>query len=95
MAYRHEDFFFAMDTYREYKYLNELWQVWEWVIFGAEFSVYPTEVWIKLTIKWPQKPDFFVDLSWLLAKLVETGFIATYAWAMKLSEVMVKITLKL
>jgi len=29
MAYRHEDFFFAMDTYREYKYLNELWQVWE------------------------------------------------------------------
>jgi glucose-1-phosphate cytidylyltransferase len=25
MAYRHEGFFFAMDTYREYKYLNELW----------------------------------------------------------------------
>jgi glucose-1-phosphate cytidylyltransferase len=24
MAYRQEDFFFAMDTYREYKYLNEL-----------------------------------------------------------------------
>jgi glucose-1-phosphate cytidylyltransferase len=25
MAYRHTGFFFAMDTYREYKYLNELW----------------------------------------------------------------------
>ena len=25
MAYRHSGFFFAMDTYREYKYLNELW----------------------------------------------------------------------
>ncbi|HBK99834.1 MAG TPA: glucose-1-phosphate cytidylyltransferase [Microcoleaceae bacterium UBA10368] len=36
MAYRHEGFFYAMDTYREYKYLNELWdrgeapwKVWE------------------------------------------------------------------
>lgn len=25
MAFRHEGFFFAMDTYREYQYLNELW----------------------------------------------------------------------
>jgi len=25
MAYRHKGFFFAMDTYREYLYLNELW----------------------------------------------------------------------
>jgi glucose-1-phosphate cytidylyltransferase len=25
VAYRHEGFFYAMDTYREYKYLNELW----------------------------------------------------------------------
>ena len=25
MAYRHEGFFFAMDTYREYQHLNELW----------------------------------------------------------------------
>ena len=25
MAYQHEGFFFAMDTYREYKYLNDLW----------------------------------------------------------------------
>lgn len=24
-AYRHDGFFFAMDTYREYKHLNELW----------------------------------------------------------------------
>ncbi|SRR6266498_169602 len=24
-AYRHEGFFFAMDTYREYKHLNDLW----------------------------------------------------------------------
>jgi len=36
MAYRHNGFFFAMDTYREYKYLNEIWasgqapwKVWE------------------------------------------------------------------
>lgn len=36
MAYRHSGFFFAMDTYREYKYLNDLWdsgkapwKVWE------------------------------------------------------------------
>jgi glucose-1-phosphate cytidylyltransferase len=36
MAYRHEGFFYAMDTYREYQYLNELWntgaspwKVWE------------------------------------------------------------------
>jgi len=26
MAYRHDGFFFAMDTYREYLHLNELWQ---------------------------------------------------------------------
>jgi glucose-1-phosphate cytidylyltransferase len=26
MAYRHEGFFYAMDTYREYKVLNELWE---------------------------------------------------------------------
>lgn len=25
VAYRHTGFFFAMDTYREYKYLNEVW----------------------------------------------------------------------
>jgi glucose-1-phosphate cytidylyltransferase len=25
VAYPHRGFFFAMDTYREYKYLNELW----------------------------------------------------------------------
>jgi glucose-1-phosphate cytidylyltransferase len=25
MAFRHDGFFFAMDTYREYAYLNELW----------------------------------------------------------------------
>jgi glucose-1-phosphate cytidylyltransferase len=25
MAYRHNGFFFAMDTFREYQYLNELW----------------------------------------------------------------------
>ena len=36
MAYRHEGFFYAMDTYREYLYLNDLWdggaapwKVWE------------------------------------------------------------------
>jgi glucose-1-phosphate cytidylyltransferase len=25
LAYQHSGFFFAMDTYREYLYLNELW----------------------------------------------------------------------
>jgi glucose-1-phosphate cytidylyltransferase len=25
MAYRHDGFFYAMDTYREYQYLNDLW----------------------------------------------------------------------
>ena len=36
MAYRHDGFFHAMDTYREYKILNDLWasgkapwKVWE------------------------------------------------------------------
>jgi glucose-1-phosphate cytidylyltransferase len=36
MAYRHEGFFYAMDTYREYQHLNDLWnrnaapwKVWE------------------------------------------------------------------
>ena len=36
MAYRHEGFFYAMDTYREFQYLNDLWnsgqapwKVWE------------------------------------------------------------------
>jgi glucose-1-phosphate cytidylyltransferase len=36
MAYRHEGFFFAMDTYREYLYLNELWQSGKapWKVWG-------------------------------------------------------------
>ena len=25
MAFRHDGFFYAMDTYREYAYLNDLW----------------------------------------------------------------------
>jgi glucose-1-phosphate cytidylyltransferase len=35
MAYRHDGFFFAMDTYREYLYLNELWAKGEapWAIW--------------------------------------------------------------
>ena len=35
MAYRHEGFFYAMDTYREYLYLNELWQSGEapWAVW--------------------------------------------------------------
>jgi glucose-1-phosphate cytidylyltransferase len=36
MAYRHEGFFFAMDTYREYQALNELWDSGEapWKVWG-------------------------------------------------------------
>jgi glucose-1-phosphate cytidylyltransferase len=36
MAYRHEGFFFAMDTYRECKHLNELWDLGEapWAVWG-------------------------------------------------------------
>jgi glucose-1-phosphate cytidylyltransferase len=26
MAYRHDGFFYAMDTFREYEHLNELWR---------------------------------------------------------------------
>ena len=36
MAYRHDGFFYAMDTYREYQQLNEMWascaapwKIWE------------------------------------------------------------------
>jgi glucose-1-phosphate cytidylyltransferase len=29
MAYRHDGFFYAMDTFREYQHLNELWKVGE------------------------------------------------------------------
>ena len=36
MAYRHEGFFFAMDTYREYLYLNDLWKSGE-----APWKVWP------------------------------------------------------
>jgi glucose-1-phosphate cytidylyltransferase len=25
MAYRHDGFFYAMDTYRDYQHLNDLW----------------------------------------------------------------------
>lgn len=34
VAYRHDGFFFAMDTYREYLYLNELWNSGQapWVV---------------------------------------------------------------
>jgi glucose-1-phosphate cytidylyltransferase len=36
MAYRHEGFFYAMDTYREYQHLNELWNrgAAPWRIWG-------------------------------------------------------------
>ena len=36
MVYRHDGFFFAMDTYREYKLLNELWDRGEapWRVWG-------------------------------------------------------------
>jgi glucose-1-phosphate cytidylyltransferase len=36
VAYRHEGFFYAMDTYREYKVLNELWERGEtpWQVWG-------------------------------------------------------------
>jgi len=26
MSYRHEGFFYAMDTFREYQFLNDLWK---------------------------------------------------------------------
>lgn len=34
MAYRHDGFFYAMDTYREYQHLNELWSR------GAQWKVW-------------------------------------------------------
>jgi glucose-1-phosphate cytidylyltransferase len=36
MAYQHDGFFFAMDTYREYLYLNSLWDSGE-----APWRVWP------------------------------------------------------
>ncbi len=38
MAYRHEGFFFSMDTYREYKLLNELWDSGKapWHVWGKK-----------------------------------------------------------
>lgn len=36
VAYRHEGFFFAMDTYREFKYLNDLWDAGQ-----APWKVWP------------------------------------------------------
>ncbi|MCA1567959.1 MAG: glucose-1-phosphate cytidylyltransferase [Acidobacteria bacterium] len=40
MAYRHEGFFFAMDTYREYLHLNELWNTGQapWKVWAANGS---------------------------------------------------------
>lgn len=37
MAYRHDGFFYAMDTYREYQILNDLWKSGNapWKIWGA------------------------------------------------------------
>jgi len=37
VAYRHEGFFFAMDTYREYLYLNDLWAKRQapWAVWDA------------------------------------------------------------
>lgn len=37
VAYKHEGFFYAMDTYREYQYLNELWKT----------GTAPWKVWAK------------------------------------------------
>lgn len=36
VAYRHDGFFFAMDTYREFKYLNDLWDAGQapWKVWG-------------------------------------------------------------
>ena len=38
MAYRHQGFWYAMDTYREYKYLNDLWSMGNppWKVWKAE-----------------------------------------------------------
>jgi glucose-1-phosphate cytidylyltransferase len=36
VAYQHEGFFFAMDTFREFQYLNELWDTGRspWKVWG-------------------------------------------------------------
>jgi glucose-1-phosphate cytidylyltransferase len=43
MVYRHEGFFFAMDTYREYQMLNELWRRGQapWKVWGPTVRVDP------------------------------------------------------
>ena len=42
-AYRHPGFFFAMDTYREYQYLNDLWARGEapWAVWRGRRSEDP------------------------------------------------------
>ena len=49
MAYRHDGFFFAMDTYREYQYLNELWDSRRGALEGMAVS----------TGFWPDRPAFW------------------------------------
>ena len=39
MAYRHDGFFFAMDTFREYQSLNELWTVRQSSVAGWGMTV--------------------------------------------------------
>jgi glucose-1-phosphate cytidylyltransferase len=41
MAYRHDGFFYAMDTYREYQHLNELWASGQtpWKVWPDEESL--------------------------------------------------------
>ncbi len=43
MAYRHDGFFFAMDTYREYLHLNDLWKSGEapWAVWERSRTLSP------------------------------------------------------
>ncbi|MBI4514592.1 MAG: glucose-1-phosphate cytidylyltransferase [Deltaproteobacteria bacterium] len=47
MAYRHDGFFYAMDTYREYQYLNELWSSGK-----APWAVWSSAPRLRWTAEW-------------------------------------------
>ena len=52
MAYRHEGFFHAMDTYREYQHLNDLWNSGR-----APWAVWSSAPRFRRTPDWGQTPE--------------------------------------
>ena len=67
MAYRHDGFFYAMDTYREYQYLNELWSRGSRALEGLGVSGF-----------WQDRPVLVTGATglvgaWLTRRLLNAG----------------------